>query len=688
MASSKIERRQSRRWPTWMMVLTLLLVAGAARANPSWVEGVSVLYEKADNAAFHVLLANVFQVAAVESNAGKRCAVRLQPGFSLQSQQERFAAEKLLWDATATLPLESVSSEWVANQLWVQLFFQSTVSCTFQISANRKSLWVTIRPEDSAATQAIKQQLQQAKTALAQGDAPKAITIYRAILECPPHPLQQDALEYLGVALERQQDYTRAAKIYQTYLGEYPDAAGVPRVQQRLQGIVLMQETPPPELRKAKPQTQQETTRWFGVLSNSYQHYSSDQGVGEWENLQSAWITDLNLNGRYRDDDVDAKVMVSAGYWNDFNNDTLNPERLSSAYADVYHKGTGQQVRAGRQTTNGEGVLGRYDGVHYSKSMGQQFAVNGIVGHPVLSSRDIDINSDALLYGVSLDFTPAQSRWKHNLFVTEQTVNGLLDRQAVGGEVNFIDRNQSWLSYLDYDVNFSELNTAMLNANWFGDDESHYYVSLDYRRSPVLTLSNALIGQTLTDLDQLAALGFTDAELEEVALDRSAISQSVATGASRRFHPHHRWAVDASLWKLSGLAESLGVPGFDGTDLETSVSVQLISNDLVWQRDLSWFTLRYADLTSSQLYSVSAETRVPIGTRWRVRPKLQIYQRSFTEMDGSETSVQPLVRLQYQPDKAWNFELDVGSEWLSSEQNGISVERLDYLLYLRGDWLF
>ena len=51
-------------------------------------------------------------------------------------------------------------------------------------------------------------------------------------------------------------------------------------------------------------------------------------------------------------------------------------------------------------------------------------------------------------------------------------------------------------------------------------------------------------------------------------------------------------------------------------------------------------------------------------------------------------SVQPLVRLQYQPDKAWNFELDAGSEWLSSDQNGISVEQLDYLLYLRGDWLF
>lgn len=676
------------RWQTLWLVLNLLLVAGRLHANPSWVEGVRVLYEKPDVAAFHVNLADVFQMASVESNAGTRCAVRLQPGVPGQHQRERFTAEKLIWDATATLPLQSVTSEWVADQLWVQLFFQRAMSCTFQLSANRKSLWVTVRPEDSAETRAIQQQMQQARAALAQGDAAAAIGLFRAILARPPHPLQQDALEYLGVALERQQDYERAAKVYQAYLNEYPDTPGVPRVQQRLEGIVLMQASPPSALRKVDSSRSRENMRWFGVLSNSFQHYSSDQGTGKWQDLQSAWITDLNLNGRYRGDDIDARVLVSAGYWNDFNDTVPAPERLSNAFADVHHKSSGQQVRVGRQTTNGEGMLGRYDGVHYSKALGQQYAVNGILGHPVISSRDIDINSDTRLYGVSLDFTPRQSRWKHNLFVTQQTVNGLLDRRALGGEMNYLDRGQSWLAYLDYDVNFSELNTAMLSANWFGEKESHYYVALDYRRSPVLTLSNALIGQTLTDLDQLAALGYSDSDLEAVALDRSAISQSVSAGASRRFHPHHRWAVDASLWTLSGLEESLGVPGFDGTDLETNLSVQLISNDIVWQRDLSWLTLRYANLTSSQLYSGTAEIRVPVGERWRVRPKLQVYQRSFTEMDGSETSVQPLVRLEYQPDKAWNFELDAGAEWLSSDQNGFTVERLDYLVYLRADWLF
>ena len=670
-----------------VLILMSLLSAGWARANPAWVEGISVLYEKSDSAAFHVHLANKFQLAATEVNAGSRCAVRLQPGFPAIGKQDRFSADTLLWEPTATLPLEKVSSEWVGEQLWIQLFFQQSVICTFQVSTDRRSLWVTIKQADDALTQKIRAQMAQARDALTRGDAAAAVTLYRSIVEGPSHPLQQDALEYLGVALERQQDYERAAKIYQAYLTQFPDATGAQRVQQRLEGLRLMNETPGESLRPVKKKGP-ESMRWFGVASTGYQLYRSDQGIGEWQDLQSSWFTDVNLNGRYRSDELDVKLLVSGGYTQDVNEALDQPERLSSAYGDVYFKGTDQQVRMGRQSTSGEGVLGKFDGIRYSKGVGEQWRVNGLWGYPVLSSHDVNINSDSTLYGVSLDFTPLQSAWQTNAFFTQQTTLGYVDRQAVGFEINYLAREQSWLSYVDYDLHFGELNTAMLNVNWFGEAESHYYASLDYRRSPVLTLSNALIGQVLEGLDQLAQSGLTESDLVEIALDRTAISQSVAAGASRRFAPHWRWAVDVNAWQLSGTDESLGVPGFDGTDVESSVSLQLMANDLWWERDLSWYTLRYAKLTSSELVSLSAETRVPIGERWRVRPKLQFYQRTFTVADGSEQSIQPQVRVEYFPDKSWLFELDVGTEWVTSDLNGIAVDRTDYLIYLRADYLF
>ena len=59
-------------------------------------------------------------------------------------------------------------------------------------------------------------------------------------------------------------------------------------------------------------------------------------------------------------------------------------------------------------------------------------------------------------------------------------------------------------------------------TEWFGKNDAYYYLSADYRRSPVLTLDNALIGQGVQDLNALVESGgFTEKTLEEVALDRA-----------------------------------------------------------------------------------------------------------------------------------------------------------------------
>ena len=673
-------------------VFVLLVIAtGECLATPSWVEGISVLYEKAASSALQLHLANKFQVAAVESRAGKQCSVRLQPRFDLQRYRERYATETLFWEPNSQLPLAKVSAEWVADQLWVQLYFNQAVSCTFQISAGQSDVWVTLRIADSSQLTEIKVQLAKARAALAQGNNSLAISIYQRLLQLQNNPLQQQTQEYLGVAYERARNFAKAKASYESYLQHYPKGEDSERVKQRLQGVTLTL-TPnrmvTDTLREPEFGIKKQPWRWFGVLSNSLQTYRSDLGDSDWQTLEESWLTDLNVNGRYRDSDMDAKILLTGSYRQDFANDIDNPERLSNAYGDVFFKQTRQQVRIGRQTTNGEGVLSRYDGLHYSKGLTQRFTVNALWGYPVSSSRDIELNTDTQIYGVSVDYEPVDSDWRSNLFFSEHSQSGRLDRRAVGGEFSYQTRQQSWLAYLDYDIQFSELNTVMLNANWFGKQESHYYLSLDYRRSPVLTLSNALIGQTLTSLDDLADQGLDDGELEEVALDRTAISQTFALGASRRFHPHYRWATDLSFWELTGTDDSLGVAGFAGTDLEANLSLQLIANDLWLDNDLTWLTLRYADLTNSELYSFVVETRLPLNTKWRIRPRLQSYQRQFQMIDGSEFSWKPQVRIEYKPGNHWLFEWELGAEWISLEQNNLKVDRTDYFTYLRADWLF
>ena len=671
----------------WLVLICLVAGSGVCSAAAVWLEGINVLYEKNESSAFNISLGGRFQIVATRTNKGKTCAVVLQQIPPMQGVEK--STNILNWQPSVLLPLQKVSSEGNAVELSVHLHFVQPVMCTFQISGSHDSLWISVQRQKSDSEKQQQEQLFKARSALAANNISAAISLYQDVYKRSSIDLiRQEALEYLGVCYERLKDFKRARQTYQLYLNTYSEAEGAARVAQRLQGIELMFAQPKPELRALSRKTHNESMRWYGVYSNSYQYYGSDQGENDWLTLQSAWLTDLNLNGRYRSEQVDLKLQLSTGFEHDFNQDIAEPYRLSSGYADLFYKPSTSDLRVGRQSTHGEGVLSKYDGIHLNQGLGSLFALNGVWGYPVMSSRDVDINTDSQLYGGSLDIRPATSPWRGNLFFNQQTSDTWIERQAVGAELDYQQPQQNWMGYLDYDLKFNELNAVNLNANWFDQHDSHAYLTLDYRRSPTLSLSNALIGQTLTELGQLEALGLSETELQEVALDRSAISQSAMAGISRRFQPHWRWATDVSLWQLSGTADSLGVEGYDGTDLETNVSGQLLGNDLLQQRDLLWMTLRYADLTSSNLYSVAMEYRFFLDRQWQLRPKVQLYWRDFTEVSGSELSVRPSFKLEYKPARQWNIELNLSGEWTDSEQHDLSTRQVDFLGYIRVDWLF
>ena len=60
--------------------------------------------------------------------------------------------------------------------------------------------------------------------------------------------------------------------------------------------------------------------------------------------------------------------------------------------------------KIGRQTRTSGGVLGRFDGVHLAHDINPYFAINGVFGYPVVSSRQMRMDSDRKFYGISTDF--------------------------------------------------------------------------------------------------------------------------------------------------------------------------------------------------------------------------------------------------------------------------------------------
>jgi hypothetical protein len=82
----------------------------------------------------------------------------------------------------------------------------------------------------------------------------------------------------------------------------------------------------------------------------------------------------------------------------------------------------------------------------------------------------------------------------------------LTDRTAVGGELRYSDEHFFAASYVDYDVYFGDLNTALLTGNWQITRASNLTFFADYRNSPLLASWNALQGQPVDGLDELREL--------------------------------------------------------------------------------------------------------------------------------------------------------------------------------------
>ena len=97
---------------------------------------------------------------------------------------------------------------------------------------------------------------------------------------------------------------------------------------------------------------------------------------------------------------------------------------------------------------------------------------------------------------------------------------GITDRAELGAEASWTSANQSIYGMVDYNLLFSQIDSAKLT--WSGQfaDKSSLSVTADYSHSPALSLSSALTGQAVTSLSALNGL-YTLSEMEALAKDRT-----------------------------------------------------------------------------------------------------------------------------------------------------------------------
>ncbi len=534
----------------------------------------------------------------------------------------------------------------------------------------------------------IDQLMADARRAMVAGEVSKAVQIYTKVLRAPNHDRHAQAQEYLALAREKNGQRAHAKAEYQRYLSLYPNNEGATRVSQRLAALLAS------DRKVAQPATSAVQTSSAQISSRQSdwrvqtffsQYYRRDVNqLNEEDDIvsQSSLYSDINLDARRRGKRFDFSSRLSAGYRNDFLGEDVgsgNDLRISYAYADLADVETGLTGRIGRQSRNTGGVLGRFDGANLGYQASEQVLINAVAGIPVNSSS-AGIDSERFFRGLSASYAPPIENLELGVFYVAQEIEGLDDRQAVGGEFRYFGEKHNLWGLVDYDTLYKEFGSTFLQGSWRATSKLSFHGSMNRRYSPYLSTRNAMIGQPVTTFSEMLIL-WTEEEIHQLSLDRSPQSSSYSIGVSQSFSPKLQINFDANKTTIDETPASGGV----AETVESSYSyfsTTLIASSLLKEGDVSMISVRYSDSDSTKVMSLNLDSRFPLGESWRINPRLRIDRREIMSDGSDEWIYTPGIRIQLRKSRKYRFEFEAGKRFSLRQSGLIDLDRESYFVNL------
>lgn len=508
----------------------------------------------------------------------------------------------------------------------------------------------------------------------------RAIQLFTKILESPDERYRKEALELLGVARERNNQLAHARAIYESYLQEYPEGPDAERVRQRLKTLLTAYATPREKLRKRK--REKEEGKWKPELFGSFsQFYTRDESFTDVEGTVlniSELSSDLDAVARLKKKGKEVGIETIIGYDWDFTDEGESEFRASELNVFGKQNNPYASFVIGRQSYSSGGVLGRFDGGAFSYQLASRLRLNLVGGFPVLSSSQ-GLETDRWFYGVNTDIGTLGKSLDINLYFLDQRAGSLTDRRAVGGEARVFFKKATFFTLADYDISFRTANILLFVGNWFLPGGTTINTSVDYRRSPLLTLTNATIGQTVTKVEDLLST-YTEGELKNLARDRTPVLRSGTLGVSTPVSRKVQLSLDATVSELSGTPASGGVDAVPGTGVEFFGTFQVIGSSLIKTGDIGIVGVTYSDTSTADRYGLSINTRYPLRRSVRLNPRLRLEYSRDDDGTGKDWTVAPSIRLDLRYRNRATFEIEAGWEWVRSEENGLTQRDTSYFV--------
>lgn len=514
-----------------------------------------------------------------------------------------------------------------------------------------------------------------AQAALARNEPAAALDPLNALLNLPPNRQSQAAQELAGTLRTRLGDPARARAEFETYLRLYPQGEGAERVRRALAALPAPDRAPA-EARAPRPAAETTTTgstslTYFGgngQVRNQAFKDSPLAGVPQvaGDPLFSAekarqLLGDIDLAFRQRDADSDLRFVFRDAYTRDFERPQKSKNRLSSLYVDYKSLAGKWGARLGRQSPTGGGVMGRFDGVSASARLAGKTRVAGVFGEPT----DKFFESRRRFFGASVDIDGVLPNVGSNVYAIQQTIDGEIDRRALGLELRYFRDGASVFSQFDHDVLIGGLNIATVQGTLITADNTVYTALYDRRALSMLTLGNALTfedaanpGVFYTRIADKLATTTLDALRDQVKRTTPYVTQA-QLGVTHPVDP--TWSVGASV-SLTNTGAIPAVPevaGFENgrpaSGNIVSVSGQLIGQNLYSARDTH--VVATTVISSPQLHGnlVSYNNSSLAWDVWQVEPSLQFYRDRQGE-NATSRRWTPGLRITYRGWERWAIE--------------------------------
>jgi tetratricopeptide (TPR) repeat protein len=477
--------------------------------------------------------------------------------------------------------------------------------------------------------------LAKARAAIEAGNNEQAVAELNQLLNLPPNAASQEAQETIGVARERMGETAKARAEYELFLKLYPDSAGAARVRERLAALSAA-----PAAGAAKPAAKPTLLMAWGSLSQYYYGGNSQSQTQiitvtpatnattiDTASLsskdQSALVTNIDANARYRSDTVDARLVFRDTQTTSFLKSQENENRLTALFGEVKGTVTPALARVGRQSATSGGVLGRFDGALVNYGFAPQFRLNVVGGRPVETLPGLK----PVFYGAFVEADNLGERWSGNVFAIKQTLQGATDRFALGGEARYNDAGSTVYALLDYDTRAKALNIGMFQATLQTDGGTNVNLLADYRRTPPLQVSNAILSSAST----MSFRELLDAQGESGVLAMAdlltPISKVFLASVTHQFTRQWQLGGDVRVSSLTAIPAFGALAAVPATGNIYTYSAQAIGTGLVDMNDVTVFSASYLTGTLNKAWSAFANSRLQVAERWLVEPSFKWYRQ-------------------------------------------------------------